>query len=501
MIKFIFVQKRILSIAIITLSFFLFFNSACSKLDTTDIGSDLLPAIDNIHTFDTLLTINTTQGIFSLDSTKVANADDHVLGRITNDPLFGTSRADVYAQFKPTFYPYYYGNANDTIVGYDSVVLCLSYKGFWGDSTVPMDLKVYEVPPTAGGLWDSVYQTRDIHYTPPVTNFIGSTTVDFTKLGNYMVYANKKDSARNQIRIKLSSAFANALFARDTLPLGNNSFRTDSAFKLFQNGIAIQASGNGNGLLYTNLTDSSTKLEVHFRRKNAGVSDTTYAALRVVPLSDFTLLPSATANNIVRNRSGFPVSAPAPTELYLQTTPGSYANLSIPALSTINNRIIHRAELIVEQIPFNAQSDSNFSAPDYLYLDLKDTGTTDKWKPLYFDLNPNVAYDPDFTASNYFPTGGIDFFYFGGFVRNKTDLLGNNAKYYNFNITRYVQQIVTKHTTNYPLRLYAPYTVTYPQYSTSGIAFPNKLAHGRVKIGGGNNTNYRMRLRLVYSRI
>jgi hypothetical protein len=317
-----------------------------------------------------------------------------------------------------------------------------------------------------------------------------------------MVYANKKDSVRNQIRIKLSAAFANALFTRDTLTLGNNSFRTDSAFRVFQNGIAIQASGTGNGLFYTNLTDSSTKLEVHFRRKNGGVVDTTWSALRIVPSTDLYLRSSVTANNIIRNRSGFPVSSPAANELYIQASPGTYANLNIPALSTIDNRIIHRAELIVEQIPYDVKSDSDFSAPQYLYLDLKDTGTVDKWKPIYFDLNPNVSYDPDYKAlaGAYFPSGGIDFFYFGGYVRTKT-LASAPVKYYNFNITRYVQQIVTKHTPNYPMRLYAPYDVAYPQNSSGQIPFPNKLANGRVKVGGGNNANYRMRLRLVYSRI
>jgi hypothetical protein len=181
------VQKRILSIAIVAFLFSLIF-AGCSKLDTTDIGSDLLPAVDNVTTFDTLLTINSTQGVFNTDSTKISNADDLVLGKINNDPLFGTTKADVYAQFKPTFYPYYYGNAGDTIVGYDSVVLCLSYKGVWGDSTFPLQLQVKEVALNAAGLWDSVNQSKDINYAPATGNLIGSTTVDIASLGNYVKY-------------------------------------------------------------------------------------------------------------------------------------------------------------------------------------------------------------------------------------------------------------------------------------------------------------------------
>ena len=161
--KLFFVQKRFVSIAIVALLFFTYFNSGCSKLETTDIGSDLLPAVDNIHTFDTLLTINASQGIFNLDSTLVSSTDDQILGKVT-DPLFGITQANVFVQLKPTFFPFYYGNAKDTInsslapgTGFDSVVLCLSYKGFWGDSSVPLNLDVWDVPVNAGGLWDSLY--------------------------------------------------------------------------------------------------------------------------------------------------------------------------------------------------------------------------------------------------------------------------------------------------------------------------------------------------------
>jgi hypothetical protein len=494
------VHKRILPIATAAFLFSLII-AGCTKLDTTDIGSDLLPAVDNVNTFDTLLTINASQGVFNLDSTQVTYSDDHVLGKISNDPLFGTTTASIYAQFKPTFFPYYYGNAKDTIVGFDSVVLCLSYKGFWGDNvSQPLKLEVRQVSLSAGGLWDSLYQSRDINFAPAVVGggAIGSTQIDFNTIANYKKYSNGKDSAKNQIRIKLSNTFASALFALDST--GNNPFRSDSLYKaIFDKGFAITAS-SGNGLLYTNLNDSASKLEIHFRRKNGGPIDTTYSAFKIAPAIAFggPISPSATANNIIRNRPAQVTNPPA-GEIYLQTTPGTYANLSIPALSTLSNRIIHRAEVIIEQIPFSQPSDTYFSPPNFLYLDLKDTGTTDKWKPVYFDLNPTVGYNPD-NSLTFFPSAGIDFAYFGGFVRDKT-VLGNPIKYYNFNITRHVQQIVTKHTGNYPFRLYAPYDIFYTQYTPGAIPFNNRLAQGRVKVGSGSNSNYKMRLRIVYSKI
>jgi hypothetical protein len=499
------VQKRILSIAITAFLFSLII-VGCSKLDTTDIGGDLLPAVDNVNTFETTLPINTTQGIFTVDTTRVGSGEDQVFGKISNDPLFGTTTANLYAQFKPTFFPFYYNNPKDSIIAFDSVVLCLSYKGNWGDSTQPIDLQVKEIPYSVGnnGFWDSMGISNKIDYAPATANVVGSAQVNVTNLGKYVVYANHKDSVKNQIRIKLSGTFVNNLFVSDTTGV-KNYFKSDSLFRAFHNGLAIVANGAGNCLLYTNLTDSSTKLEVHFRRKNAGIIDTTYASFKVITTALYSANNklSSTADNIVRNRTGYPVSTPSATELYLQTSPGTYANLNIPALDTLSNRIIHRAEIIIEQIPPITQLDKDFSPPNFLYIDLKDTGTTNKWKPVYFDLNPNVGYTPDNnTVYSFFQGSGIDFAYYGGFPRDKTDPFGNAIKYYNFNITRHVQQIVTKHTVNYPLRLYAPYNLDYAQYYPYNlIPFNNRLANGRVKVGSGSNTNYRMRLRIVYSKI
>lgn len=493
-------QKRILPITTAIFFFFIII-TGCSKLDTTDIGSDLLPAVDNINTFDTLLTINTTQGVFTTDSTKVASTDDQVFGKISNDPLFGTTTAAIYAQFKPTFFPYFFGNAKDTILGFDSVVLCLSYKGFWGDSTLPVQLQVKEVAQGAGGLWDSIYINKTVNYAPPTGNVLGNAQIDVRGLADYNnIYTNHKDSVKSQIRINLSaSTFANLLYTSDSAT-ATSSFRSDSLFKLFNNGLAIFVTG-GNGLLYTNLTDTSTRLEVHFRRKNGGAPDTTFSSLKVSTTLGSSITPSATVDNIVRNRAA-QVSNPAPGEIYLQATPGTYANLSIPALSTLSNRIIHRAEIIVEQIPNNPVLDGYLSAPTYLYLDLKDTGTTDKWKPVYYDLNPSFTYDPDYKTSYFYPSStGLDFGYFGGFARDKTDVFGNPIKYYNINITRHIQQVVTRHIPNYTFRLFAPYELIYPQHAADVIPFNNRLAWGRVKVGGGNNANYKMRMRIVYSKI
>ncbi len=487
--------------AIFLLSSFLL---SCNKLDTTDVGSDLIPTVDNIHTFDTVLTVNATQGIFD-DTTSVGRSQNHVLGNISNDPLFGTTRANIYFQLKPTFFPYYFGSPKDTInpafdpkTGFDSVVLCLSFKGFWGDSALPQQFIVKEV--TDENFRDSVNKSRSVKYQPNTGAVLGTTMVDIRQMPNWIKFTGRKDSVRNQIRIKLSDAFANSIFNCDTTaPSGN--FRTDSLFRKFLNGFAVEAGNMGNALMYCNLDDAATSLEVYYRRKNGGAVDTAFSSFRLNAITNLTaILPSATANNVVRNRAGFPVSNPSQDEIYLQTSPGTYADLTIPALSTLSNRIVHRAELIVEQIPTDPIMDNIFKAPTQLYIDLKDTTVDARWKPIYFDLDPNVLYNPD-AASGFFPSRGINFNYFGGFVRTKKDQFNNFITYYNFNITRYVQKIVTTGLHNYPLRLYAPYELFYPQYSAFTLGYNNSLAFGRIKVGSGTNANYKMRLRIIYSKL
>ena len=78
-----------------------------------------------------------------------------------------------------------------------------------------------------------------------------------------------------------------------------------------------------------------------------------------------------------------------------------------------------------------------------------------------------------------------------------TDGLGTRS-FYNFNLTRYVQNLVTKGGISYNFRLYAPYNLYYYGYR---LAYKNNLANGRVKIGNGSNAKYRLRIRIVYSKL
>src|SRR6476660_2351237 len=103
-------MRNLFSIAIAIL----FFISACTKIDSTTIGSGLIPPIDGVTTLDTTLDVYTNNFIDPLgDSAKVYKSDEHVIGVIKNDPLFGTTTATAFFELKPTAYPFSLPNAQE----------------------------------------------------------------------------------------------------------------------------------------------------------------------------------------------------------------------------------------------------------------------------------------------------------------------------------------------------------------------------------------------------
>ncbi len=477
----------------------------CNKLDTTDLGNDLIPPVDNVKTFDTLLLVQTTQGFFN-DSSKIAATQNIPVGTITaiNDPLFGKTTSNLFFDLKPSAFPHYIGvQAKDTIVRIDSVVLCLAYRGTFGDSSASSKLDLRTINPSAlaGSFNDTTlfpFSYRPSSFMGPV---IGSSVVNIPNLKNWVVFTNKKDSVRNQIRIKITdSAFVRKLYRMDSANvIGNNAFRNDSLWKTFFRGFAVVTDSTfgpgGKVLLYTNLSDAATRLEIHFVRKNNGRTDSVFTSLPFLSTPAINSNRSAYAVNISHDWQGAEITSPAPNTAYIQTGPGTFATLRIPALDTLSNRIIHRAELVVEQVAGFPSVDPKLPAPAYLYIENLDTGNL--FRPIPYDLFPDNGY-------SFFPgVANINFGYFGGFQREKSDAFGNRIAYYNFNISRYVQGIVTRKERNLPLRLHAPYLLDYTrQLGIFGLEYyRNAVAFGRIKVGDGNNNDYRLRLRLVYSRI
>ena len=87
-------MKRTSSVLFFILATSLVFIAACTKIDTSTLGADLIPAADNIHTFEMVLDVKSDNIIFN-DSTAVVATDDLPVG-YTNDLEFGQTKSNLF---------------------------------------------------------------------------------------------------------------------------------------------------------------------------------------------------------------------------------------------------------------------------------------------------------------------------------------------------------------------------------------------------------------------
>lgn len=457
----------------------------CTKInEATGLGANLIPVVDNINTFDTTLQVEAYNEIFTIlnDSIRLTRTDDHFLGVINADPIFGKTNASLFLELKPTYYPFTFENKKDSLY-LDSVVLVLGYRQTYGDANVNQRVNVYTMDQSNVFRSDSAYLIRQNNFT--YSGLLGTKTFAPKDLDDSVFLFREK--SKNQLRIKLNNSFGRSLLDKDS----TNAFRSDSAFKIFHKGFAIisDVAFGSKAMINISLSDTNTKLALYYRFDKNGKRDTTVTYFRFTAVS-------ANANYVQRDYSGTPVASyqggVTPDNLiFIQNTPGTFANIKIPALSILSNRVIHRAELIMEQV--YDPSDKIFTKPAALYLDAYDSAKA---------RHRTIPYDLFFDN-----TGSPNYESFGMLGKQTIDGSANPITIWKFNLSRYVQNILTGKEKNYSLRLFAPYFVYNLTKASGNVDFyqyipvnPN-IVSGRVRLGGGNHPTQRMRLRIIYSKL
>jgi Domain of unknown function (DUF4270) len=484
------VKKFSPAFVLLIVSFLLVFFSCKRINEATTLGGDLIPVVDNVNTFEVALNTVTTNALYN-DTVKVAYTDPVALGDI-NDPEFGKVHANFGFSLSAASYGTYpFLPRMDTTHTIDSVVLSLSFAGAYGDTigNGVQTISVFEIDPNAGFRSDSSYRYKD-----PASDFSGSF------LGNkiYTIRTLGTDStwfkepgdtvirkAVNILRIKLNNSLGSKLAAFDTASNNLNAgFLSDSAFKKLFPGLAVKSSNTGNALAYFNLTDqTNTRLTVYYHYKKGSTDTTAAVSFTHLGYANFPYL-GGQANYVnvqPGNNWAAALNNPASDKVYIQSAPsGAYASIVIPELTTFGNKVIHRAEIIATHISSTAEN--AFTPPPRLLLD-----RIHKDSVYLFEKDLVLGTD-----------GSIGYDVFGGTVKDNS---------YRFNITRYVQGIVTRHDRNDTLRLWAPLRAS--EYSTiqpgSYLLLPvnNRVAAGRVVLAGGSyaDPKTRLRLRIVYSNL
>lgn len=479
---------------------------SCNKINLpTELGQDLIPTVDNIHTFDTTLEVETYNGIFDplIDSFKMAYNYMHFVGKISNDPVFGKTDARVFFQLSPGGYRFKNRPASLYL---DSVVLVLDHSITYGDTLIPQTIRVSEIDPSAEFKADTATAYK-LNQLFPTTNILGSATTtptalkDSFQLVNYPAYGDTTPVA-HQVRIKLNNSFGQRLLSYDSTGITNY----DSVFATKFKGFAVESVAGGNALMGLNLASAQTRLELYYRYDNpttAGDMDTAVVSYTFLGSSGYT---NANANYISRNYSGTQVTTGAGDWMqdpivYIQNNPGTYSYVKIPGLAKMPNSVIHVAELQMESI-YDA-SDSVFYSWPNVFLDIYDSSAAK------FKLVPNVF--GAIPSQGGYVLGGMEEFYSRANLLRlfyfKNDPAGNRVRQLRFNLTRYAQKIVSNGQPAYLMRLYAPTYVLLSLGDTERFAIPSTAevrgvpAIGRIRFGGGNHPTQKMKLRIVYSRL
>ena len=467
---------------------------SCKKInEATELGDELIPAVDNINTFELILDAQSTHHLLNADIRvdKFIYGDQVALGHL-NDPEFGPTHANFQFSLAPSAPGSYPFIVRDSLK-IDSVVLSLSYTGGYGDTAGGMQtIRVYEIAPDAPFRTDSLYRYDDpgSHF-PRLGTELGSTTYQVNKLKDTVSFRRPPDTidtkVTNVIRVRFNDTMLGHRFTTmDTSrvsPLGGFTSASDSIFRKLFRGLSIEAEQSGNVLTYFNLNDvNNTKLTVYFTAIENG--------LTIRSSYDFNHGSYNGQTNYIQRSTGFIANGNGGNDrLMILSTPGSYGALYFPGLDTLTNRVIHRAEVMAVTLP--SAGGNIFTAPSRLMLDRTNRGLPDTNFILQNDLIP--SFD-----------GSIDYSAFDGNLRNGV---------YRFNITRHVQAIATRKIPNDTLRLYAPLRTTLfatnlpVQGSLSGsyIVAPSigRVANGRAIIGGGQyaNPDQRLRLKIIYSKL
>lgn len=476
------------------------FFSNCTKINPTDIGTDLLPAVDNVHTFDTTLRVYTTNYLFD-DSSRAPYTASHALGIVEDDPEFGKTEAQIYLSVVPNATSRNPFIALDSVVGIDSAFLSLGYTGvIMGDSNSTQRFAIYEI--TDPNFLDT-FNHKIVRPEFEVGSYLGGGDITLNSLDDTKTIVVKGDTqtVSNVLRIPVDPALGLRFAGYDTSTV-YTAARRDSAFQKVFNGMMVKVdagSPSKSAITYYDLTSENTKLTFYFRVMRNGVVDTVstdFVFAQTVSLGSKIYAASA---NIIKREPGYgyaslsaTTSVEDPEKLYIQSTPGSYAVLHIPGLKGLDNRLIHRAELTM--YPEEVAGNDLYAGPDLLFLDAVDSSTS----PIrYLTIRDDFMYNSN--------TGSYDVQTFGGYLKDN--------KYF-FNITRYVQNIVTTQDTSYSLRVYAPRSAlvyySYPKeygdgvYSLTSIGVNTDVAKGRVVLAGGGDPALKpkaMRLRIIYSKI
>jgi hypothetical protein len=417
---------------------------SCNKPSV--IGLSVQPASDQLNVRFTDTVTLTTYSIL-IDSVRSDNASSNLLGCYV-DPVFGKTYASFYAQTDLLNF----NNSFGTNPIADSIVLSLSYNGYYGDTTTPQSLNVYQL--------NQILSQDSAYFSNQNFGYINEA------IGSAVFYPHPNDSVSvgginqaPQLRITLKNSIANNILNASTTALADN---TD--FISFFKGIYIKPSdvsiiGKG-AILYFDAQSPYSGITIYYH-------NTTSLGLTFNLVFDG---GTARVNHFEHQYKGtvinqeFANHSLGQNTLYCQSMGGVETYIDFPNIKHFidSGKVsINQAELVV----LVSQDITNplYPLPGSMILYGLDT------------LGNEISL-PDFTLSTY-----------------EIPLVNTNE--YDFFINSYVQQLLNDS---------ASTVYNYNHLANNGLhlvcSFGSAQAN-RMIIGGPQNPSYPMKLKITYTKL
>lgn len=429
--------------------------------DPDEVGLELQPGKNRLLVFFSDTSTINAYSVYE-DSIKTSKTSISMLGSFY-DPVFGVTNSSICSQIRLSSVAVDFGEN----AGLDSVILALEYTSitfsgddvisFYGDTTTSQTVHVYEINDSLA-LDTSYYSNKIIPLLEPS---IGTKT--FVPAPKDSIYIDTI-KYKAQLRIPLSEEFGNKILSATESDLSSNT-----EFLRFIKGLYITPepmNTPGGGIMFFNLLSSYSRVTLYYHNdENDSLSynfTITDASARYM---DFTHNYDVADANFLAQLNGD--STLGSDKFYLQPMAGVRAKIDLPYVKDWSKivsggdtmmALINEAELILTNVdksdpllpPPTLALFSNSADGSLRYLDDQSEGTT----------------------------------YFGG-------TYDDNTGEYRFRISRYIQSLITKDSTNYGL---------YLMISGASLV-PNRLILNGNNPSLPDNFNKRLRLNLIYTKL
>jgi hypothetical protein len=344
----------------------LFSWSSCKE--NTVIPPNLIPPVDNIHTFG--LDASSFNPVLRPGFFDSARTDDYTnyyagIGKISNDPFFGRVTAGLYVQFTPpsTFFSF-----PDSLT-LDSANISIPYYRSYGDTSTPINnflyLDVYRVNEPFNRTDDHYSFQALAHDNVPVGNAVTSLAI--------ISDVHTSTDSTDQLRIHLDYNFAQSIVQAD-----KSNFNSPGTFLEFLKGLYIvpkDTSALQDFIAYFNMAGDNTHpaAQINFYMHNSSDSVT-------IIHFPFNTLISAFFTHIKNDYNGvaantFVAGGQGRDSILVQGYPGFYTDIQLNNLTDIPSSIINKAQLVITALPVGG--DDIYSTPLRLYIEkVRADGTT-----------------------------------------------------------------------------------------------------------------------------